>query len=101
MPQATLGQVALWLGGELVGDPTLEVHGLSTLADAGPRDITFLANPRYRAQLDTSAAGCVIVRPAEREAAAARGAAIVCADPYLAFARLTQRWAVLVSSCAR
>ncbi|HSQ73702.1 MAG TPA: UDP-3-O-(3-hydroxymyristoyl)glucosamine N-acyltransferase, partial [Rubrivivax sp.] len=31
--------------------------------------------------------------PAMREAAAARGAAIVCADPYLAFARLTQWWA--------
>jgi UDP-3-O-[3-hydroxymyristoyl] glucosamine N-acyltransferase len=35
----------------------------------------------------------VIVGTALRDAAAARGAAIVCADPYLAFARLTQWWA--------
>ena len=35
----------------------------------------------------------MIVGPAMRDAAAARGAAIVCADPYLAFARLTQWWA--------
>jgi UDP-3-O-[3-hydroxymyristoyl] glucosamine N-acyltransferase len=35
----------------------------------------------------------VIVGPALRDAAASRGAAIVCTDPYLAFARLTQWWA--------
>ena len=35
----------------------------------------------------------MIVAPALREAAAARGAAIVTPDPYLYFARLTQWWA--------
>ena len=40
-----------------------------------------------------SAAACVIVAPAFRDAAAARGAVIVSADPYLYFARLTQWWA--------
>jgi UDP-3-O-[3-hydroxymyristoyl] glucosamine N-acyltransferase len=35
----------------------------------------------------------VIVAPPFRDAAAARGAAIVSADPYLYFARLTQWWA--------
>src|SRR6185369_3982322 len=36
--------------------------------------------------------GCVIVSPAAREAAQARGDCIVADDPYLYFARLTQWW---------
>jgi UDP-3-O-[3-hydroxymyristoyl] glucosamine N-acyltransferase len=59
----------------------------------GSGTIAFLANPRYQAQLATTGAGCVIVGAAQRDAAAARGACIVCPDPYLAFARLTQWWA--------
>jgi UDP-3-O-[3-hydroxymyristoyl] glucosamine N-acyltransferase len=39
-----------------------------------------------------SKAGCVIVSPAMRDAAARRGAFIVTPDPYLYFARLTQLW---------
>ena len=49
--------------------------------------------PRYQAQLARSQAACVIVAPALRDAAVARGAAIVTPDPYLYFARLTQWWA--------
>jgi UDP-3-O-[3-hydroxymyristoyl] glucosamine N-acyltransferase len=63
------------------------------LETADEQTISFLSNPRYQLQLAASAAGCVIVGPDMRDAAAARGAAIVCADPYLAFARLTQWWA--------
>ncbi len=88
-----LGDLARRLGGELIGDPTLEVCGIAPLDRAGADSITFLSNPRYRQQLVASQAGCVIVGPAMRDAAAARGPAIVCGDPYLAFARLTQWWA--------
>ena len=91
--QVRIGELAALLGGELIGDATLAVSRIGTLEGAGADGITFLANPRYQPQLATSAAGCVIVGPAMRDAAAARGAAIVCADPYLAFARLTQWWA--------
>ncbi|MDE2614963.1 MAG: UDP-3-O-(3-hydroxymyristoyl)glucosamine N-acyltransferase [Burkholderiales bacterium] len=88
-----IGDIAARLGGELIGDATLEVRRIAALDKADAEAITFLAHPRYAAQLATSGAGCVIVAPALREAAAARGAAIVCADPYLAYARLTQWWA--------
>ena len=91
--QARIGELAALLGGELIGDPGLSVERIGTLEAATPTTIAFLAHPRYQSQLAASAAGCVIVAPALREAAAARGAAIVCADPYLAFARLTQWWA--------
>lgn len=90
--RVTLAELAALLGGELLGDPATEISRIATLELADAQSIAFLANPRYVAQLAGSAAACVIVGPAQREAAAARGAALVCADPYLAFARLTQWW---------
>ncbi len=92
--RARLGDLARRLGGELIGDAALEVTRIGTLEAADAHTISFLANPRYQAQLASTAAACVIVAPALRDAAASRGAAIVCTDPYLAFARLTQWWAV-------
>jgi UDP-3-O-[3-hydroxymyristoyl] glucosamine N-acyltransferase len=80
------------LGGELHGDGTLTIEGLAPLESASADDLSFLANPRYRQQLETTRAGCVIVAPAMREAAQARGACIVADDPYLYFARVTQLW---------
>jgi UDP-3-O-[3-hydroxymyristoyl] glucosamine N-acyltransferase len=87
-----IADIAALLGGELLGDGAISIARIATLEAAGADGIAFLANPRYQGQLAASKAGCVIVGPAMREAAAARGAAIVCADPYLAYARLTQWW---------
>ena len=89
----SLGDLARLLDGELHGDPAQVISRIGPLDSADGQTVSFLANPRYQAQLQTTRAGCVIVSPALLEAAAARGAALVCADPYLAFARLTQWWA--------
>lgn len=87
-----LASVVAALGGELHGDASLVVTGLSTLESAGAGDLAFLSNPKYQSQLAHSAAGCVIVGPAMQAAAQERGACIVTDDPYLYFARLTQLW---------
>lgn len=88
-----LSDIVAALGGELLGDPALAMDGIAPLESAEPTHISFLANPRYRSQLASTRSGCVIVAPALRDEAAARGAALVTADPYLYFARLTQWWA--------
>ncbi len=93
MSEVRLSDIAARLGGELLGDATLRVDRIGPLESATPSTISFLANPRYRAQLSASLAGCVVVAPEMRADAVARGAAIVTADPYLYFARLTQWWA--------
>jgi UDP-3-O-[3-hydroxymyristoyl] glucosamine N-acyltransferase len=93
MFKTTLAEIVARLGGELNGDPSLAIGRIAPLEDAGADAIAFLANPRYRAQLLGSRAACVIVAPALADEARARGAAIVTADPYLYFARLTQWWA--------
>ena len=87
-----LGAIVDALGGEFQGDPVLSIERLAPLALAQPDAISFLSHPKYRKELAASKAGCVIVAPEMREAAAERGAFIVTPDPYLYFARLTQLW---------
>jgi UDP-3-O-[3-hydroxymyristoyl] glucosamine N-acyltransferase len=89
----TVAEIVARLGGQAVGDAALAIDRIATLAAAGPSHISFLANPRYGAQLASTRAGCVIVAPAFAEDAAARGCAIVTPDPYLYYARLSQWWA--------
>ena len=87
-----LAQFIAALGGTLEGDATQPIEGLASLEAAGPQDLSFLSNPRYQQQLAASQAACVIVAPALRDAARARGACIVADDPYVYFARATQLW---------
>ncbi len=88
-----LGEIARQLGGELIGNEAAVIDRVGALVQATPSTISFFSNPRLRAQLDASLAGCVIVGPNARDARAARGAVIVTSDPYLYYARLTQWWA--------
>ena len=94
--RVTIADIVARLGGECVGDAALTITRIATLEGATPDAIGFLANPRYRAQLETTQAGCVIVAPALREEAARRGVAIVTPDPYLYYARLSQWWVARV-----
>ncbi|NMM79863.1 UDP-3-O-(3-hydroxymyristoyl)glucosamine N-acyltransferase [Acidovorax sp. SRB_14] len=87
-----LAQFVEALGGTLEADPDLPIDRLAPLDVAGLRDLSFLSNPRYQQQLAASKAACVIVAPALRDAALARGACIVADDPYVYFARATQLW---------
>ncbi|MEH3086767.1 MAG: UDP-3-O-(3-hydroxymyristoyl)glucosamine N-acyltransferase [Xylophilus ampelinus] len=94
MPAAAvrLDAVVAALGGELVGDGATLIDGIAPIEASTPSSLSFLSNPLYQSQLASSAAACVIVSPAMRAAAVARGACIVTDDPYLYFARLTQWW---------
>lgn len=89
---ADIVQFLAGVNAELIGDPGLQIERLSTLEAAGPQDLSFLSHPKYLAKLAQSAAGCVIVAPAVRQAAVNRGACIVVDDPYHAFALVTQLW---------
>ena len=93
MSAVALADVVAALGGDLHGDASRPVERIGPLASADATTISFLANPRYRAQLATTRAGCVIVAPAWRDEVPAGTASIATADPYLYFARLTQWWA--------
>ncbi len=82
-----LADLAAQCGGEVVGDPGVLIEQVGTLRSAGPREIAFIAHPRYRGDLAATRAGAIIVGEADR--AATRLPRIVCHDPYAAFARVS------------
>jgi UDP-3-O-[3-hydroxymyristoyl] glucosamine N-acyltransferase len=79
-----LGELASRLGAELRGDPNLEITGVKGIEEAGPSEITFVANPRYTALARTTQAAAIIVEPEFQEIAAAT---IRLKNPYHAFSR--------------
>jgi UDP-3-O-[3-hydroxymyristoyl] glucosamine N-acyltransferase len=83
----TLGHLAEFLGATLRGPADKEITGLATLQEAGPGQVSFLANPQYRKFLATSHAAAVLLKPADAEGYA--GNALLIADPYLAYARIS------------
>lgn len=85
LPTFTASELAARFGLELRGEDRT-ITGVGTLADAGAGQLSFLANPRYRAQLADTGAGAVVVRADDAEAFA--GSVLVARDPYVAFARI-------------
>lgn len=85
---ASLGELAAQFGCELIGDPAVTVSRISTLANAGPDSLSFLANPAYRQQLRSTAAAAVVVAAGDADDCPA--AALIAADPYLVYARAAQ-----------
>jgi UDP-3-O-[3-hydroxymyristoyl] glucosamine N-acyltransferase len=79
-----LGELASRLGAELRGDAELEVSGVERIEEAGPSQVTFVANPRYTGLARTTLAAAVIVEPEFQEIAAAT---LRINNPYLAFSR--------------
>ena len=59
----TLEELAGQIGAEVVGDGSQEVTSVSTLEDAGAGQLSFLTNPKYARQLETTNATAVIAAP--------------------------------------
>ena len=92
-----LGELVERLGGQLAGDPNLEVTGIAPLSDAGVSHISFLSNSKLRAQAAQSGAAALILSAADDDIVGAtyQGARIVTKNPYAYFARAAQYFASL------
>lgn len=75
------------IGASLRGDAARELHGCAALDEAGPGDVSFLANRKYAPQLATTRAGAVVLSPADADQldAGFAPAVLVADDPYFAF----------------
>ncbi len=83
--EKTLGEIATFIGGHVVGDPNIMITGLQGITEAGPSELTFIANPRYRRYLSTTKAAAILA-PADMPDI---GRPLIRVDdPYVAFARL-------------
>lgn len=79
-----LGEIAAKLGCVVEGDANLEISDVGTIEEAKPGELTFLADRKYRAALETTQAWAVIVGT---EAVPARLTALRSASPRFDFAR--------------
>jgi UDP-3-O-[3-hydroxymyristoyl] glucosamine N-acyltransferase len=82
----SLGDLAVRFGLGLRGEPSLKVSRVATLSHAGSGALSFLANPRYRKQMESTRATAVLVGP--EHAADCPVAALIDPNPYLAYARI-------------
>ncbi len=87
MATFTLAELAGRVGGEVHGDAALRIEGVAPLEDAGPAQLSFFSNKKYRRAFEASRAGAVIV---ERDTAVPAGRTVLAApNAYLAFAKIS------------
>ena len=79
-----LGDLAAKLGCELHGDPGIEITGVAGVEQAGPGEVTFLANPKYAPKAKNTRAAAILVK---EPLAGVQAASLVSANPYHDFAR--------------
>ena len=82
----TLSDIAARLGGDMLGDGQTPIRRIATLASAGIGDIAFLANRKYRSQLESTQAAAIILAPDAADAFS--GPRIVTENPYAYYARV-------------
>ena len=80
-----LRELAEWVGGTVVGDGEIEVHGVAAIEEAKAGEITFIANPKYLSKLALTQASAVIVSP---EVTSSEKPLLCAKNPYLAFAKI-------------
>jgi UDP-3-O-[3-hydroxymyristoyl] glucosamine N-acyltransferase len=83
----TLAELAARVGGEPTGDGALVLEGVAPLEEAGPAQVSFFSNRKYRKAFEASRAGVVIVEPGT-EVPPGR-AVLRVPNAYLAFARVS------------
>lgn len=76
-------ELARVLQAELRGDPDLEITGVAGIEEAGPGQVTFVANPKYAALAKTTSAAAILVAPDFPEVSAVT---LRLKNPYLGFA---------------
>lgn len=82
-----LGELARRVGGAVVGDAARTIRGVATLDAAGPHEISFLTNPRYRESARSTRAGALLVAPSS---GVCGPDLLEVAEPYLALAVLLE-----------
>jgi UDP-3-O-[3-hydroxymyristoyl] glucosamine N-acyltransferase len=82
---ATLKELAELLGGTVVGDENTEVRRVAPIGNAVAGDITFVAGSKHLPGLKKTGASAVILYPGADPGVLP---AIVCKNPYLAFAKV-------------
>lgn len=84
-----LKKLAEEVGGSVIGDGDCLIEGVATLKNAGPGEISFLTNLKYKSELENTRASAVILT--EKHAGACSTNALVVANPHAAYAKIATR----------
>lgn len=84
MPR-TLAEIAEFVGGQLCGDGSITIEGVSGIQEARPGEITFLANAKYLPLVDRTQASAIVVA---RDVQGLTKPVIRTDNPSLAFVRV-------------
>ena len=89
LPSAkTVAEIAALVGGQAIGDASAVIESVAEVATAGSKDVASFHNMKYLAAAQASAAGCLLVPPAAKDAPYTAKSKIVVEDPQAAFALL-------------
>lgn len=83
-----VSDIAKALGADFIGDGNIEISKVANLKTAQEGQISFLSDVKYRDVLEETKASCVMIKEEFKDNV--KSAAIVVADPYLAFAKVAQ-----------
>ncbi len=84
--QISIVEIADSVNGEINGDSSLSICGVSSLKEAHEGYISFLGNKKYASQIKKTAASAILVGTDFNVADAAGRTVIVCENPNIAFA---------------
>jgi UDP-3-O-[3-hydroxymyristoyl] glucosamine N-acyltransferase len=79
-----LREIAAALGCRLEGDGEIEITGVAGMEQAGPAELTFLANPKYAPKVKHTRAAAILI---DKPVPDLPVASLISANPYLDFAR--------------
>jgi len=85
--EITLGELAKFLGGELIGNSDSVVSDIQDTEEAGSGDLAFIPTKRLESLLENTKATCVLVPLQIKKA---HTALIRCANPNLAFKKAAE-----------
>ncbi|MBU3934125.1 MAG: UDP-3-O-(3-hydroxymyristoyl)glucosamine N-acyltransferase, partial [Candidatus Omnitrophica bacterium] len=83
--QKTVAEIAKIIEGEVVGDASVVIKGVSGIKEAKPGEIAFVANPKYLSLINETGASAIITPKDVKEAAKP---IVRTENPSLAFARV-------------
>ena len=89
MPAVALSDIVAFVSGRCSGPTDLQIEGVLPLADADEKHISFLSNPKYAPQLETTKAAAVLVA---EDLPGDSPRWIRVANPYFAMATVVARY---------
>lgn len=88
----TAKQIASWLDGKIVGEPTTIVNKLNKIEEGEKGGLSFLSNPKYNHYLYKTEASVVIVNNSFAPEKEVKATLIKVDDAYAAFAKVLQSY---------